>query len=410
MFKKTAVAGLMALLMSFGVLNGSVSAAKDAGSYISVTMGKRMVASHNIQQAKDGAISDALGAAVQNAFSELLTTQAIASNIDFLYTEILSHPSDFITTYRSLSGIEHKGAFLVAVESRVNLEMLQKALTDAKILDVAKDKPVIMFFISEKTPSDDLPRHWWGKDSSTHKSLAEETISEKMVRNRFMLVGSGPQRPDPSFYNITFSSAEDVNAARALGKEMKANMIIFGNAVSSLATNRMGEEKTFDAEILLQAYDVNTGEKIISSKVQAVAKNDSDEEGYTQALVKAAGLSAEDLTEKINSYWNRNLRKEQIFDLKLSGDNFLPRFIALKQRFKDMPEMINSLQKEIGSNSALVQIQYKGNPSRFANAVMLKTFDSFGLEITEVTDTLVTIRFIEKQQTPSTEGLKSPAL
>lgn len=399
----------MALFISFWVFTGFAFAAKDSGIFMTVTTGKRMVVNHNIQQAKQGAVSDALSAAVQNAFSELMTPQVLASNLDFLYTEILSHPSDFIITYRSLGEIEHKSAFLVAVESRVNLEMLQKTLTDAKILDAGKDKPFIMFFISEKTPSDDLPRYWWGKDSTSYKSLAEETIAGKMIQNRFMLVGNGPQRPDPSFYNITFISVDDINSARTLGKEMKADMIIFGNAASSLATNRMGGEKTFDAEILLQAYDVNTGEKIISSKVQAVAKSNTDEEGYTQALVKAAGVSAEDLIEKINSYWSRNLRKEQTFDLKLSGDNFLPRFIALKQRFKDMPEIINTLQKEIGSNSSLVQIQYKGNPSRFANAVMLKTFDSFGLEITDVTDTLVTIRFIEKQQAPAAEGSKAPA-
>jgi len=399
----------MALFISFWVFTGFAFAAKDSGIFMTVTTGKRMVVNHNIQQAKQGAVSDALSAAVQNAFSELMTPQVLASNLDFLYTEILSHPSDFIITYRSLGEIEHKSAFLVAVESRVNLEMLQKTLTDAKILDAGKDKPFIMFFISEKTPSDDLPRYWWGKDSTSYKSLAEETIAGKMIQNRFMLVGNGPQRPDPSFYNITFISVDDINSARTLGKEMKADMIIFGNAASSLATNRMGGEKTFDAEILLQAYDVNTGEKIINSKVQAVAKSNTDEEGYTQALVKAAGVSAEDLIEKINSYWSRNLRKEQTFDLKLSGDNFLPRFIALKQRFKDMPEIINILQKEIGSNSSLVQIQYKGNPSRFANAVMLKTFDSFGLEITDVTDTLVTIRFIEKQQAPAAEGSKAPA-
>jgi hypothetical protein len=409
MFKKTGIAGLMALFISFWVFTGFAFAAKDSGIFMTVTTGKRMVVNHNIQQAKQGAVSDALSAAVQNAFSELMTPQVLASNLDFLYTEILSHPSDFIITYRSLGEIEHKSAFLVAVESRVNLEMLQKTLTDAKILDAGKDKPFIMFFISEKTPSDDLPRYWWGKDSTSYKSLAEETIAGKMIQNRFMLVGNGPQRPDPSFYNITFISVDDINSARTLGKEMMADMIIFGNAASSLATNRMGGEKTFDAEILLQAYDVNTGEKIISSKVQAVAKSNTDEEGYTQALVKAAGVSAEDLIEKINSYWSRNLRKEQTFDLKLSGDNFLPRFIALKQRFKDMPEIINTLQKEIGSNSSLVQIQYKGNPSRFANAVMLKTFDSFGLEITDVTDTLVTIRFIEKQQAPAAEGSKAPA-
>ena len=408
MVKRASLSGFIALFISFWVLAGSVSAAKDSGTFISVTTGKRMVAGYNIQQAKQGAISDALGAAVQNAFSELLTPQVLASNLDYLYSGILSHPSDFIIAYRVLGEVENKAAFLVAVESRVNLEMLQKTLTDAKILDAGKDKPVIMFFISEKTPAHDLPRYWWGNDPASYRSLAEEAIAGKMVEDRFVVAGMGPQRPDPSFYNITFGSMDDIEAARRLGREMKANLIIFGNAISSLATNRMGEEKTFDAQILVEAYDVNTGEKIIHSRVQAVAKSNSDEEGHAQSLVKAADLSAKDLIEKINSYWARNLRKEASFDLRLSGDNFLPRFIALKQRLREMPEFTSMLQKEIGSNSALVQILYKGTPTRFADALMLKTFDSFGLEITEVADDLVTLRFIEKEQAPEIHQGSTP--
>jgi hypothetical protein len=286
--------------------------------------------------------------------------------------------------------------------------MLQKTLSDAKILDVGKDKRVIMFFISEKSLADDLPRYWWGGDPASYRSLAEEVIAGKMVEDRFVIAGMGPQRPDPSFYNITFGSMEDMDAARRLGREMKADMIIFGNATSSLAINRMGEEKTFDAQILLEAYDVNTGENIIHSTVQAVAKSNSDEEGHAQSLLKAADLSAKDLIGKINSYWARNLRKEASFDLSLAGDNFLPRFIALKQRLRELPEFTSMLQKEIGSNSALVQILYKGTPSRFANAVMLKTFDSFGLEITDVTDEQVTLRFIEKEQAPETHQGSTP--
>nr|NJM03969.1 hypothetical protein [Desulfobacula sp.] len=300
----------MACFICFWVLAGSVLAAGDAGIFTTVTTGRRMMAGHNIQQAKQGAVSDALAAAVQNAFPALLTPQVLASSLDYLYNGILSHPSDFIITYRVLGEIESKTAFLVAVESRVNLEMLQKTLADAKILDAGKDKPVIMFFISEKTPAHELPGYWWGEDPASYQSLAEETIAGKMAEDRFVVAGMGPQRPDPSFYNITFGSMADMEAARSLGREMKADLIIFGHAVSSPAINRMGEEKTFDAQILLDAYDVHTGEKIIHSTAQAVAKNNSDEEGHTQALLKAADLSAKDLIEKINSYWDRNLRKE----------------------------------------------------------------------------------------------------
>ncbi|MCD4675855.1 MAG: hypothetical protein K8S18_07635 [Desulfobacula sp.] len=160
----------------------------------------------------------------------------------------------------------------------------------------------------------------------------------------------------------------------------------------------MGEEKTFNAQINLEGYNLETGEKVVISKVQAVAKSDIDQEGNIKAIVKAADLSALDLSEKINEYWTRNLRKEHAFDVTIEGDNFLPRFIALKQRFKQMPGIENMQPKEMGSNYAVMQVFYKGKSSQFADMVMLKTFDSFGLEISDVTDNLVFIKFIEKQE------------
>ncbi len=408
MVKRTKAARGLVCFFCFWIFAGSVYASKDSGVFMSVTTGRRIIAGQNIQQAKQGAISDALGAAVQNAISELLTSQVLASNLDFLYSEILSRPSDFIITYRVLGDVQNKSASLVAVESRVNLDALEKTLTQAKILDAGKDKPVIMFFISEKTSSEDLPRYWWGNDPDAYTSLVEEVMIEQMTRDGFVISGTGPERPDPSFYDISFHSMEDIDAARRLGREMKADMIVLGHAAVSLAINRMGEEKTFDAQILMEAYDVHTGEKKVVSTVQAVAKSDSEAEGHKQALASATDLSAKDLTEKINAYWAQTLRKESSFFLSLSGDNFLPRFIALKQRLREMPEFTSMLQKEIGSNSALVQILYKGPPSRFADAVMLKTFDAFGLEITEVTDERVTLRFLEKEDVPGPEARRNP--
>lgn len=409
MAKRTKAAGGLVCFLCFWIFVGSVYAVKDSGVFTTVTTGRRIITGQDIQQAKQGAISDALGAAVQNAISELLTRQVLASNLDFLYSGILSRPSDFIITYRVLGDVQNISASLVAVESRVNLELLEKALTQAKILDTGKDRPVLMFFISEKTLSEDLPRYWWGNDPDSYTSLVEEVMIEQMNRDGFVITGTGPERPDPSFYDISFHSMKDIDAARRLGREMKADMVVLGHAAVSLAINRMGEEKTFDAQILMEAYDVLTGEKKIASTVQAVAKSDSEAQGHQQALTLAANLSAKDLTEKINTYWAQTLRKETSFDLSLSGDNFLPRFIALKQRLREMPEFTSMLQKEIGSSSALVQIVYQGSPSRFADAVMLKTFDTFGLEITDVADQRVTLRFIEKEEMPDPETRRNPA-
>jgi hypothetical protein len=396
MLKKTNAIGFIVLFISILFISIPSFAADDAHGLTGVTTGKRRVVNHNIQQAKQNAVSDALRLAVQKAFAKIVSRQVLASNLDFFYNKVLPNTSDYIITYRVLGGIENKGNYLVGVESKVDLMLLEKTLIDARILNANKDKPVILFFITEKTPSDLLPKYWWGKNPIPYDSLTEKIIIDQMIKDRFIVTGNDEVRPDPSFYNITFNTIYDMAAAKDLGKSMKADMIVFGKAVSEEAINRMGEDKTFNARISLDGYNLETGEKVVTSQVKAVATSDMELEGNIQALVKAARLSALDLSERIDVYWAQQLRQEHAFDVTIKGENFLTRFIALKQQFKQMPGIENMQPKEMGTDYAVMQIFYKGKSFQFVNAVMLKTFDSFGLEFTDVTDTLVTIQFIEK--------------
>jgi len=384
------------LLISILLISQPLSAAQDSNILSGVTTGKRKIYNNNPQQAKQNAVSDALRVAVQNAFAKVVSRQVLASNLEFFYNNVLSNTSDYIITYRVLGGVENKGYYLVGVESKVDILKLEKTLTDAKILNANKDKPVILFFVVEKTPSDLLPKYWWGKNPIPYEPLAETIIIDKLIQDRFPVTGNERERPDPSFYDISFKSIYDVDAAKELGKKMAADIIIFGKAFSEEAINRMGEEKTFNAQVNLDGYHVGTGEKVFTSQVKAVAKNEVESVGNIQALIKAANLSAPDLSGKLSAYWTAFLRKEHSFDVTIKGDNFLPRFIALKQQFNKMPEIENMQPIELGSNYAVMQIFYKGQSSQFANAVMLKTFDSFGLEFSDINDTYMTIRFIEK--------------
>ncbi|MDZ7664057.1 MAG: hypothetical protein U5K27_01785 [Desulfotignum sp.] len=45
-----------------------------------------------------------------------------------------------------------------------------------------------------------------------------------------------------------------------------------------------------------------------------------------------------------------------------------------------------------------MEVVYKGTPAHFADSIMLKTFDGFGIEIGEITDRFVDIRFIDDSQ------------
>ncbi|MCG8637686.1 MAG: hypothetical protein MI863_27925 [Desulfobacterales bacterium] len=397
--KAKSVAGtvLAFILMVSLVLPVNSMAAKKSGILTGVTTGKYKIGK-DMPGAKKKAVNQALERAVQNAFASLVSRQVFASNLEFLYDRLLPGAADYVITYRVLDGIQHKGQYLVGVESKVDLALVEKRLRDARILNAGKDKPVVLFLIAEQSPADILPRYWWGNNPEPYTSRTETILKGELAQNRVLFAHTGQEYPDPSFYNIQFSSIYDADAAMDLGRALKADMVIMGKAMASESFNRMGDEKTFDAVIDLRGYDLASGKTVLQTSAKATATSVTDTEGAVQALTQAARTAGTELGQKIDTFWSQNLRKENSFDLAIEGDNFLPRFIALKKRIRDIRDIENMQPKEIGSAHAVMEIVYKGSPAQFADAVLLKTFEGYGLEIAEVSGELVKIRFVEHQE------------
>lgn len=381
-----------------------------------VTTGQMKVTGQNLPGAKEKAVTLALERAVQNAFASLVSRQVFASNLEFLYDRLLPGASDYVVTFRVLDSLEHKGQVLVGVESKIDLARMRKQLEEARILRAGKDKPVVLFLIAEQTPADLLPKYWWGKNPEPYTSLTHTIINEQMQQRNILLAFSGTPYPDPGYYTIEFSGIYDVKPALDLARAMKADMVVMGKAAATESYNRMGDARTFEAEIKLKGWDVASGKVVVQTTATATATSHIESEGAVQSLSQAAGEAAQDLGSQIETYWSQNLRKENRFDVAVEGENFLPRFIALKRRFKDIRDIENMQPKEIGAASAVLEVLYKGSPQQFANAVLLKTFDGFGLEIAEVTPELVRIRFVAQQtdafleeETLQTPPVENPA-
>jgi len=100
------------------------------------------------------------------------------------------------------------------------------------------------------------------------------------------------------------------------------------------------------------------------------------------------------LKEKIERFWVQAMKEKKSFDLYVEGDNFLTRFIALKRQLKDIREIEDISPRELGSSHAIMEVSYKGTPAQFANAVMLRTFEDFGIEVSMVSDDTVKIKFV----------------
>jgi hypothetical protein len=384
------------------LLPGQAGAASNAGDLKILTTGVRSLADEDTSTAREKAVSAALTQAVAQAYARTVSPRVFAANLEFLHTRILPAAEDFIVTYRVLAEVTRQDTVLVGVESRVHTGMLEQVLAEAGILEPDADRPGILLLIAEQTSREPLVRYWWGNHPEPYFSHAEIRITDKLLEKRFHVLGTGPERPDPRAYGIRFQSIYDPAAAVDLAKEMGADLVVLGRAGASESINRMGGEKIFDGVIHLEVLDAATGESVASVDHQAAAKADTDQPGDIRAIDLAAGAAAEDLTVRLDAVWAQKQRKETTFDVRIEGNGFLPRFIALKKRFAEIREIENVQPREIGSDQAVMEMVYKGSPERFAQRIMLTTFDGFGIEIVELTDTLVGIRFIDGVNTYET--------
>ena len=388
-------AGLVLTALFVSLLAGPAGA-QAVSTLTRVTTGSQAIVNQNIPAARNKAVGRALEIAVQDAVAQLVTPQTFAANLEFLYDQILPKSREYLVTYRVLGGVEHKGQYRVGVESTIHLGLLEKTLTDARILHAGTDKPRLLFLVAEQTPDSLLPRYWWGKNPEPYISQAESALALALMDQRFPLVGQGEERPDPALYQVEFPTIYDVPAALALAKALGADMVILGRAQVAEAMNRMGDEKAFDAQINLEIYDTASGKSLGTTQTRSAAKSDLEQEGSVLAMTQAADQAAVELAARLDEFWNQNLRKENRFEVSIQGENFLPRYIALKKRFREMQDIENFQPKELGADQALLEMVYKGRPRLFADTVLLKTFEGFGLEVEVVSDTRVDIRFIEE--------------
>ena len=363
-----------------------------------ITTGRHQITDQDALGAKKLAVADALEKAVQLAFVSALSEKKLGEHLDFLYDQLLAHTMDFVSTYRVINGMAYNGAYLVGVESKISLAQVKKRISDSGLFNQARNNPKVLLLISEQRSEDLQPRCWWWQPEGQPHTSSIDSIAEKSLKSifdqaRIPLLLTGNDYPDPAAYHVDFSGMDDHAAAMALGQALGADMVVLGTASAQKSANRMGDETTFEAQVSYTVLDMASQKAEIQTTASATAKS-TDEQGAEQALNQAADIAGQALKEKIDVFWAQALKEKEAFDLYVEGDNFLTRFIALKRQLKEIREIEDISPRELGSSHAIMEVSYKGSPAQFANAVMLKTFDDFGIEISMVSDDAVKIKFV----------------
>ncbi len=372
---------------------------QDKKVFSTVTTGEAVVTAENIPGAKKAAVSGALKESVKRALSDMMSSDLFAANLEFIFAYILPDSDRYIANYRVLREFERGRQFIAAVKADVDASALERVLQKYEILDSKEDQPSVLLLISEKNGRDILPRYWWGNNPLPYESVAEKAIQTRIQENGYSIEAGGEEKPDPEMHDIRFDAIYDHEAALKLGEALQADFVVIGKAKSAEASNRMAETRIYQGTLLADVYNVKKKEKIGSSEIDTTVKSESEEEGRETVLAKAGKQAGEAIVSTIDEYWTQNvIKKQQTIEARLEGTDYLSSFILLRKVLNKMPEIRNIQTKELGSDQAVVDIAFNGDAKGLADALLLKTFDSFGIQIFDVKEDSLTIRFVPKDK------------
>ena len=384
--------GLMAI--ASGLLCNPAIGANTAPSTF-IVVGTATIQKDNITGARQEAISNSLVSAVGLIASQLLSADDMVTNYEKLNEMLFDNTSKFIRTYKVLTESTVEKTYRVMVQATVSQSRVKNQLTAAGILRAQKTMPRILFFVAEQDIESPSALFWWGMEMSYIKPVSEQVMAESMREKGFKVVEHGRRVQQMAYKALPDSPELIIEDAINFGNALNADVIVIGKAVADPATNTMGSGiRSFKGTVSTNAYRTKTGQQIAAVNRIAVTANIDEIAGGRDALRGAASLAGEELGTQIEAAWQKEGLEADKIEVQLTGTKNLSNFVMFRRMLNTIPGVEGLQVRELKADNAVLNVDYKGKTGDLADALMLNAFETFGINIYEVTDNSLKIQLI----------------
>ena len=373
-----------AILLIAWMIPVAAVAQQPSATQTMAVMGSSSVVKNKIDWARERAIASSLVAALEKATASQLQMDSMIQNFHRINEGILSKPDDFVEGYKVLTESRVGDTYRVIVQATVSIERLQQQLGALGIMIGEKPMPRVLLIMVEQNLVEPPPTTQIGTSPPIEAPTAEEAMSNVLRSNGFTLID--PETTENSTTVSNLSSAPVIDAAEIiqLGTTVKADVVVIGKAVTDYAPNTMGGDiKSFNAEITLQAFRTESGEEITTITQNAVSAHSDESAGVQLALEHSGRMVGEALSKRILEIWGAEKPPAEI-RIIVEGTRHLANFVTFRRSLSQIPG-VNELQtREMKADEASLVVDFEGSEKDLADALLLKTFDAFGINISEV--------------------------
>ena len=362
-----------------------------------VVIGAATVYGGNVSAAREKAISNSLVTAVALMIADLLQVDSLVDNFPQLNELLLDRKNTYVRDYKVLTEMARGQSYRVMVKATVSGEKISKRLSEAGILRTKTTLPRVLFLVAEKNVREPLPIFWWSAEDAGFVSVAETAMAERLFEAGFEIVDHRGARGQSLVNWTEFDKpALTDREAAALGASLKADVVILATSNASLSTNIMGSGmRSFNGTVALRAIRTDSGELMLDFNRSATAANENDIVGGKEALSNVGALAGQALAEQLAVVWQRQAGRPAVVELSIVGTGHLASYVKLRKSLNSIPGVEGIRVKEIKPNEATLLVEYKGKAKDLASAMMLQNFKSFGINISEVSDSSLRIELIQ---------------
>ncbi|KPJ76079.1 MAG: hypothetical protein AMJ54_12895 [Deltaproteobacteria bacterium SG8_13] len=372
----------------------AADAAKTSGNTF-IVVGTGIISKQDVTTARQQAIANSLVSAVGLVAAELLTVEAMVDNHEKLNAIVYTQTGKYVQDYKVLTEGAFGDQYRVMVQASVSRNALKNQLSRAGVIRAHKTMPRVLFFLSEQDLQEPYPRYWWGQGMPYSKPVAESAIAEVMREQNFKIIEHGPRVQRMATAAVTDSADIGPEEAVNLGKALNADVVVIGTALAEAAPNVMGSSiRSFKGLINARAYRTKTGDQLAAVTRTAVAANVDEQAGGRDALRGSGSLVGEQLAIDIEDAWQKEKLEADKIEVALTGTRNLANFVMFRRMLNTVEGVEGIAVQELKADTATLKVAYKGSARELANSLMLRAFDTFGINIYEVGEDNLKIQLI----------------
>lgn len=354
--------------------------------------GVASVKGDKLLEARNDALNKAISSAYGNALLSIFTDKNITEGFSLISRLLESDPSTLMEDFQVLGDAVNGDKYHVAVKASFNRESIEKQLKENGIAFEKTKLPNVILLVSQKGIEDFFASQWWHSNTPLYNTT-EQFLGKSLSDRGFTLIPPYPVKKIEDGTPVmedTPDKKEAINIAIAKGAEL----VIVGKASALPGGNKIGGNETIKVLLSIMVFKTDSGEEVLSFNKEVVVTSLSDFRSMNIAFEKAGTESGGEIAEQIYTYWNELHGSKREILMEITGDEYLPRFIRFKTELEKLNLVSDMTQKEISSNGSIISAGFKGSTKELAIKIAEVPFESFAVEISEISDEKMKIKFI----------------